>query len=141
MKTSPPLNSLYQRSGLEHLGLAQPKKKETIELETLDNYCSNHGITQIDFLKIDIEGHELEALKGASQLLKQGKVKVIQFEYGGTYIDARILLKDIFSLFNDLPYDLYKIYPQDLKKATMYAQNLENFQLQNWLAINKSLKT
>ncbi|EIM78862.1 FkbM family methyltransferase [Nitritalea halalkaliphila LW7] len=43
---------------------------EEIVLDTLDAVCKAQGIKRIDFIKIDIEGAELSALKGAEQTLR-----------------------------------------------------------------------
>ena len=124
-------NSIYQREGLN----AAQTKSEQIQLDTLDAYCKLLQVRQIDFLKLDVEGHELDVLKGAKCMLTQGHIKRIQFEYGGTYIDARILLKDMFDLLVPHGYKLYKVYPNSLQLAERYEQVLENFQYANWVAI------
>jgi hypothetical protein len=64
-----------------------------------DNYILNNNITNIDFIKIDTEGFELKVLKGFGELLRI--VKIIQFEYGGTYIDAGITLKEVIDFLKD----------------------------------------
>src|SRR5262245_31089316 len=46
----------------------------------LCEYCAAHLIEEIDFLKIDIEGHELAALKGLNHLFSQRRVKAIYIE-------------------------------------------------------------
>jgi FkbM family methyltransferase len=129
------INSLYQRQGLEDgWGLAQPDRTESVSLDTLDHYCHEHKINNIDFLKIDVEGHELEVLKGAINMLSERRIASIQFEYGGCNIDARVLLKDLFAFFRPLKYNLYKIYPDELHLIKRYDQRWENFQYQNWVA-------
>lgn len=45
--------------------------REDIELITLDDYVSSHGIERIDVIKIDIEGAEYDALKGARNTLRK----------------------------------------------------------------------
>lgn len=132
------LNSLHQRTGLEVYKIKTPEKTETIQLETLDSYCEKNKIVEIDFLKMDIEGHELEAFKGATRMFKEKNIKMVQFEYGGCNIDAKVLLKDIFEFFKTYDYKLYKIYPNEIKHVPKYAQTLENFQYQNWLALRQS---
>lgn len=126
-------NSIYQRTALN---LAQTHT-EQIQVETLDEYCERQHITNIDFLKIDVEGHELDVLKGAIVMLAKGRIRRIQFEYGGTYIDARILLKDMFDLLISYGYQIYKIYPDGLRLVQRYDQRLENFQYQNFAALKK----
>jgi FkbM family methyltransferase len=131
------INSLYRREGLEYLGIQPAEKEERIQIDTGDNYCSRNGLTDIDFLKIDVEGHELEVLKGMAKILRLGRIGVIQFEYGGAYIDARIYLKDIwdFVLSVNPNYSFFKLYPQEIRHVPRYKQSLENFQYQNWAII------
>lgn len=135
------LNSLYQRKGLkEHIGRVIQQKKKEIHLDTLKNYCREKGINKIDYMKIDAEGHEFEILKGGEDLFNNGQVNIIQFEYGGCFIDAHVFLKDIFDLFQDMDYLFYKIYPNYIKLVKKYYQMFENFQYQNWLIIKKGYK-
>jgi FkbM family methyltransferase len=130
------LNSIYKRQGLEDgWGLATQQRTEAIWLDTIDHYCRERSIKSIDFLKVDVEGHELEVLRGASGTLVQGQIKTIQFEYGGCNIDSRVLLKDIFEFFRPFAYNFYKIYPHELRKIQRYDQRLENFQYQNWVVM------
>ena len=51
-------------------------RTETVNTDTLDNYCSKYDIKP-SLLKIDVEGNELNVFKGALQTLKQYKPKII----------------------------------------------------------------
>jgi len=129
-------NSLYQRWGLEDgWGIKPQQRTEVIKLITLDDYCQDNNIEKIDFLKIDVEGHELCALKGADNLLREEKIKIIQFEYGGCFIDARIFLKDIFEYIGNFNYSIFKILPDNLRLIGRYDQRLESFQYSNYAVI------
>lgn len=50
---------------------------------TLDDYCAHAGISRVDFIKMDIEGAELDAFKGATGLLSSPDAPVLVFEYHG----------------------------------------------------------
>ncbi|HXH94717.1 MAG TPA: FkbM family methyltransferase [Thermoanaerobaculia bacterium] len=130
------LNSLYRREGLEAgWGIDTNTREESIQLDTLDNYVESQGITsRIDLCKIDVEGHELEVLRGMKATLGRRQMGMIQFEYGGCNIDSRVLLKDIFSFLHGFKYELFKIWPAELRHVPKYDQRLENFQYQNWVA-------
>ncbi|HZX75122.1 MAG TPA: FkbM family methyltransferase [Cyclobacteriaceae bacterium] len=51
-----------------------------IELTTLNYYFEKMGIGMVGVMKIDVEGHELNLLKGASTLLQNGKIRDIIYE-------------------------------------------------------------
>jgi len=134
---APGLNSLYQRRGLEDgWGLETTKQVEIVHLDTLEFYCYERNISQIDFLKVDVEGHELEVFRGGFSLFRENKIRVVQFEYGGCNIDSKALLKDFFEFFEAMDYRFYKIMPDTFKPVERYDQRLENFKYQNWLIIN-----
>jgi len=42
-------------------------KKEKIKIKTIDSFCKENSIDKIDLLKIDVEGNELNVLKGAKK--------------------------------------------------------------------------
>ncbi len=50
--------------------------EETIETETLDSYCRKNDIVP-DFIKIDVEGNELNVLKGGTATLTQHKPRIL----------------------------------------------------------------
>lgn len=131
-------NSLYRRYGLEDGWQLPPQdKQEVVQMDTLEHYCEEHDVAHIDFLKLDVEGHDLEVLKGATTLLNDGRIKMIQFEYGGCNIDSRVLLRDFFEFMAPYSTTFYKLYPDRLQRVERYDQRLENFQYQNWvIALN-----
>ena len=47
-------------------------------------------------MKIDVEGAELDVLLGAKELLNKGHIDYLQFEYGGTFVDANVTLRQVF---------------------------------------------
>lgn len=124
-------NSLHLRAGT---GYTQDER-EHVTVRTLDDYCAAEGITEIDFVKVDVEGHELFVFRGAERTLTTGHIGVMQFEYGGAYIDARALLKDIWDFVSSMKagYSFFKIFPDGPRHIPEYLQTLETFQYSNWL--------
>lgn len=131
-----PLNSLYARRARSIAASA------TIEVPTttLDAYAKEHGIEEIDLLKVDVEGAELAVLRGARGLLASGKIRLVQFEYGDTWIDARTFLKDLFDFNAALPapYVLYRIGLSGLTRVPAYHASLEHFMYQNYLLVREA---
>jgi FkbM family methyltransferase len=62
---------------------------------TLDQFCTDEGNDAIDLLKIDVEGHELSVLRGASGLLSAGQIGFVQFEMSPAWIETHTFLRDI----------------------------------------------
>lgn len=106
----------------------------TVETIELDGYMKQNGIGEVFFMKMDIEGHEPFALRGAKEGLKAGKFKYIQFEYGGCNIDSRTYLKDFFDIFEGLPYRLGKLHPRHVEYVQAYDHLIDNFYDCNWIA-------
>ncbi len=129
------INSLYRRQGLQDgWSLNAQRQEETIHLVTLDHYYQSHRLEgDVDFCKVDVEGHELEVFRGMSALLAAKRIRIIQFEYGGCNIDSGVLLKDIFAFFRLFDYSFSKVFPTELRPVVRYDQRMENLQYQNWV--------
>jgi len=52
-------------------------KKQLIDVDTIDNILKELKIKKVDLVKIDIEGGEIDALKGAKKTLKKCHPKII----------------------------------------------------------------
>jgi FkbM family methyltransferase len=66
------------QSGMSHL---DEDGEFQIRTTTIDRYLSDNDIARVDLLKVDIEGYELLALRGAEQSLKARRVGAAYFEY------------------------------------------------------------
>lgn len=96
-------------------------KTETIPLRTLDSYCEEKGIEQIDFLKIDVEGAELECLKGAQEVIRRSPNLVLIMEIMDANCQrAGYSAEELFQFVTDLGFRGYipKSWPFGLKPIT-----------------------
>jgi len=53
---------------------------ERVPTVSLDQFCQDHSIDHVDLLKLDIQGNEYSALKGAEHLVEAGRVGTIFME-------------------------------------------------------------
>ena len=60
--------------------LLNTTKEIEVTTQTLDTFLEHHGIERVDILKLDLQGSELPALKGASKALERGTIRAILCE-------------------------------------------------------------
>jgi FkbM family methyltransferase len=125
-------NSIHNQAVLE---------REVITLLTADGYVASNGIDRLSLIKIDVEGHELDVLVGASQLLHNGRVDLVQFEYTWRWIDAKRYLRDAFDQLQSHGYVLHRITASGLLRFDNWTPDLENFWETNYLAVSPSALT
>lgn len=122
------LSSAYKR---EVFGQVE-YTRETVPITTVDSFCDVHNIGNIHFLKIDVEGAELDVLKGAKRMLTDKRILFAQVEYGGTYPDAGITFKQVIEYLDSLDYKVYELKGEDLSLLT--AENfIEDYRFANFL--------
>lgn len=78
----PKINSNWNNLKLKILGLQKEDMytRIKINLTTVDNLIQDWSLEEIFLLKIDVEGAELQVLRGAFKSLRQKKIKYIQIE-------------------------------------------------------------
>ena len=87
-----------------------------VQTQTLDTFCGKEKISNIDILKLDVEGAETKVLQGAVEKLKSNQIKLIytevlflpHYEYG-------CLFYEIFGLLDKHGYTLFNLF--NLKHA------------------------
>jgi FkbM family methyltransferase len=137
----PCLASVYDRFRFHDVGIgdAQSRSSEQVSLRTIDAFCKERDITKIDFLKVDVEGHELEVLLGARTLIQNKAIDFIQFEFGGTDVDSKTFLHDFFQLLHP-NFAIYRIVRDGMVPVEPYNERHEIFLYANYLAILRDLQ-
>jgi len=116
---------------------AYPGKKEAIQVETmtLDTFCAKYNIKTIDFLKLDTEGAEHLIFLGARNLLKQQRIRTIQFEYNLCYKLSKTTLQAVYQLLMSNGYSVYLIGHNTITPIPRWNPALENYHQRNLLAL------
>lgn len=104
-----------------------------------DDYVKAHAIDHIDFLKIDVEGHEMEVLQGFQQSLADGAVDLVQFEFTLWAAMARRWLADYYDFFSQWDFRIGKLWPRSVRWKT-YAPEDEQFFVSNFVAVRGGSK-
>jgi FkbM family methyltransferase len=126
-------SSLYDIQGLPY----NPVNTTTIELVTGDSFLEENGIKNVDLLKLDLEGAEYDALVGFQNALKNGMIKLIQFEFGYINITTKKLLIDFYKFFESFDYSVGKVFPKTVE-FRKYEFKYEDFLGPNYVAVKKS---
>lgn len=108
-----------------------------IDLVKGDTFLAENGIERVDFLKLDLEGAEFDALLGFEAALKNNKINIIQFEYGYINISTKKLLIDYYKLLESYDYVVGKIYPKNVEFRKYKFQH-EDFIGPNYIAVKKN---
>ena len=76
----------YNKMFLGEDGKPETKNKtdKAVHVNTLDNLLQQDGINEVNWIKIDVEGAELEVLKGVRNILSNSKDVSILIEIHGT---------------------------------------------------------
>jgi FkbM family methyltransferase len=121
-------NSLLQSKNIGATSDKYCKQVDSISVETktIDNYCNSHNVSEIDILKMDVQGFELEVLKGASEMLKSGRIKLIYSEtyFAQQYVDQP-LFHDISKYLYEHGYVLQDLYdPYFSEKKILWCDSI-----------------
>ena len=88
-----------------------------VKTNTIDNFCKNNKIIKIDILKIDVEGSELEVLKGSKKILN--KTHLIQLEIYQNKKNFIKIEKKITTLLKK--YNFYKMREKKIWSVSLFS--------------------
>ena len=101
------------------------RETEAVDLLTLDDALGDHGVAEVDFLKIDAEGAEYRVGLGARRMLENSEPLVLfEIRHGGA---PRF---ELFELLGSLGLDPYRLVPGlDLLVPFTRDEPLDDYQL------------
>jgi len=114
-------------SGLKKRSYDKKNEKDTtieIETDTLDNCIPSNFV--VNFIKLDVEGAELDVLQGAKRILKENHpIIVFEFGIGGSDVyDAGP--EKMFSFFEQFNYKIFLLENFIKGKAALTLSDLED---------------
>jgi FkbM family methyltransferase len=119
-------SSMYKRN--DTWGKGATFEEITVAVTTIDALMCQYEIEFIDFLKMDIEGHEWCALCGASSALKRRQIGALSFEFSCSDVNSRTFFRDFWELLTRHGYRVCRIVPGGrLLTIGEYYEDLEYF--------------
>jgi FkbM family methyltransferase len=97
-----------------------------------DSFLENIGSSKVTLLKIDVEGYELQVLRGFGKRIRD--VRCIQFEYGVPNIHSRTLLRDLVLYLESLGFMVGRIFPKGVRFGR-WSPVSERFMGNNYVAV------
>jgi FkbM family methyltransferase len=118
-------------SGIKKRTYPKEEQVETIQiqLDTLDNQLKQHD--RVDMIKIDVEGAELEVLRGAKKIIEKFH-PIIVFEHGlGASDHYNTSPEDILTFFDDHQYQLFTLKGFIADEPALFRKEFIDFYLTN----------
>lgn len=82
---------------------------QPVPVTTLDHYCQENKLTQVDLIKIDVEGAEAFVLAGARETLKRFRPHLIIEVLDGALACHGVVASEIESMLRDCGYEFYSV--------------------------------
>lgn len=105
-----------------------------VRVISLGDFAKSNKIEKIDLLKVDVEGNELNVLKGFAEYIRSGKIEVIHFEFNEMNVLSGTYFRDFWKLLPN--YDIYRLIPGGMIRIEKYSPIFcEIFAYQNIVAL------
>lgn len=106
-------NSLLEVAAgmVEPAGWLAKKGEKQVLVCTLDKFCYDNAVQQIDLLKMDTQGYEANILSGATGMLSRQAIKAIFAEVlFKEYYQEQAYFEDVYSILKSYGYRLVDLY-------------------------------
>jgi FkbM family methyltransferase len=98
------ISSFYEKAGGGHASC-----QISVEAITIDDFIAENRIEIVDYVKIDVEGHELSVIKGARRAIQQGTINAFSFEFGQADVASRTFFADFWECLTSLNLRIYRL--------------------------------
>ena len=125
------LSSFVSREG--SVGIL-PERVIDVPVVSLDAFLDQQNIAAVDYAKIDTEGYEMPILRGARASLESRRIRCMQFEYGGAWLDSGESIRNAGQLLQGIGWKLYRMLPEGVLPVHYDHRRDENFKYANFVA-------
>ena len=80
--------------------------------------------------------HEIAVLQGFEKVLSETQIKVIQFEYGTTWIPPKQFLHEVYTMLEPLGYQIGRLYPDGVFFKPYDRIEDDHFRMGNYVAVH-----
>ncbi len=127
--------SAGQTSSLIATFSRQDAKEHRVRMTTVDAEVAKREIRDVDMLKIDTEGYDLHVLRGASEILSDHRVGIVQFEYNRPWAEAGSTLAAALKFLCGMNYEVFLLKAQGLY-TLKYSRYGEFLSYSNFVAVS-----
>lgn len=115
------------------------QNNETLEIEviSIDDFIRENHITEIDFIKIDVEGFESEVIEGAFETFNSIKPKYVQIEYGWHQLIRNVNLNYFAKKLSN--YNVYQLTYNNMKLVDPKDSYANFYLYSNFIFIRKDI--
>ncbi len=130
----PKYESFYNR--INSCQICDDVNKVILNVKRAKDYMDENNIKNIDFIKIDTEGYELNVIKGFEDYVQN--INIIQFEYGGTFLDNNTKLIHVIDYLKGYGFHKFSYLTPDGPPIEI-TDFTDHYKYCNIVCINKNL--
>lgn len=118
------LSSLYN-GGSRWDGL--PVKEGESVAYSLDYYCQHYKINKVDYIKIDVEGADMDVIFGCNKLMQQDIIGIIQIEYSEHWDRANYNFQNLKEIAEKYGYKIYRYIGDNFWEEKSVLPEFDNY--------------